>query len=65
VCLISHKKTGLIRAMKIIKKEKLKNSQAKDELMMEVSILKQLDHPNIVKLIEMFEDDRYFYIVQE
>jgi calcium-dependent protein kinase len=51
--------------MKIIKKEKLKNSQAKDELMMEVSILKQLDHPNIVKLIEMFEDDRYFYIVQE
>jgi calcium-dependent protein kinase len=51
--------------MKIIKKEKLKTSQAKDELMMEVSILKQLDHPNIVKLIEMFEDDRYFYIVQE
>mmetsp|Transcript_130820 Transcript_130820/g.230481 ORF Transcript_130820/g.230481 Transcript_130820/m.230481 type:complete len:800 (-) Transcript_130820:102-2501(-) len=31
----------------------------------EVAIMKSLDHPNIVKLFETFEDDRYFYLVLE
>ena len=31
----------------------------------ETSVLKQLDHPNIIKLYEMFEDDRKYYVVQE
>ena len=31
----------------------------------EISIMKVVDHPNIVKLYEFFEDDENFYIIQE
>ena len=31
----------------------------------EVDILKTLDHPNILKIFEYFEDERYYYIVME
>lgn len=48
----------------MIKKANLKGD-AKKELLMEVSILKSLDHPNIVKLLEMYEDEKYYYLVQE
>ena len=31
----------------------------------EIDILKQVDHPNIVKMYDIFEDDKYIYIVME
>ena len=31
----------------------------------EIEILKQVDHPNIVKLIEVYEDDKHFFLVME
>ena len=31
----------------------------------EIELLKRLDHPNIMKLFEVFEDDHRFYIVTE
>lgn len=31
----------------------------------EINIMKVVDHPNIVKLYEFFEDDENFYIIQE
>ena len=31
----------------------------------EISILKKLDHPNILKLYEVFEDDKRYYLVTE
>lgn len=64
VCLVSHKKTEIVRAMKMIKKSSMKK-EAREELLSEVSILKSLDHPNIVRLIEIYEDDRYYYLLQE
>jgi calcium-dependent protein kinase len=33
--------------------------------MEEVSILNTLDHPNIVKMHDIFEDEKYIYIVME
>ena len=53
VCLVTHKKTGLLRAMKAIKKSRVSSEKA-DKLLAEVEILKNLDHPNIVKLYELF-----------
>ena len=32
---------------------------------MEISILQQLDHPNVLKLYEYFEDEKYVYLVTE
>lgn len=31
----------------------------------EIAILSEMDHPNIVKYIESYEDDKYLYIVME
>ncbi len=31
----------------------------------EIEILKQVDHPNIVKLFEVFEDEHYHFLVME
>jgi calcium-dependent protein kinase len=31
----------------------------------EIAIMKLVDHPNIVKLFEFFEDDENFYIITE
>jgi calcium-dependent protein kinase len=36
-----------------------------DSLMKEVDILSNLDHPNIIKFIETFQDNLYFHIVME
>ena len=43
------------RAVKIIEKYKM-NDQEKIRLKYEVNILKNLDHPNIVRLYEVFEE---------
>lgn len=31
----------------------------------EINIMKKLDHPNIIKLYEVFEDKKYCYFVME
>lgn len=31
----------------------------------EIAILKTLDHPHIVRLFEIYEDDLKYYLVQE
>ena len=31
----------------------------------EINILKQIKHPNIVTFYKSFEDDKYYYLVQE
>lgn len=36
-----------------------------EKFMMEISILQQLDHPNVLKLYEYFEDEKYVYLVTE
>jgi len=54
----------MIRGMKAIKKKSvLKEEQEK--LFSEVSILKDLDHPNIVKLYELYQDENYYYLIME
>ena len=58
------KSTGEQRAMKTIKKEKITEEYLKS-LMDEINILKQMDHPNIVKLYEFYQDKENFYIITE
>ena len=41
------------------------NDDDKAALLTEISILKHVDHPNIVKLIDVFEDDRHWCLVME
>ena len=62
VCLKKNPET--IRAMKIIEKNKYLSID-NDKLLDEIIILKNLDHPNIVKLYEFFEDEKNYYMVSE
>jgi len=59
-----HKKTGNIRAIKRIKKDHL-NAKNIESLLKDVEILKTLDHPNIIKVYEYFQDDAAIYIVTD
>lgn len=59
-----HKITGEERAIKQIPKSKIKKEKFK-RFINEVNALKQLDHPNIIKLFEVYEEDKYVYLVQE
>ena len=47
-----------------MKKAEVKKEE-KEMLLNEITILKQIDHPNIIKMYEFFEDDKRFYIVTE
>lgn len=62
-----HKETGIERAVKILEKSKCSNHhQANDDdVTNEFNILKELDHPNILRQIEMFSDEKNYYIVTE
>jgi len=56
------KKTGNMYAIKSIEKSKLKNLAF---VRREIAILKEVDHPNIIKLHEVFEDDHKLHLVME
>jgi len=58
----TNKATGAVRAIKTISKSQVKNI---DRFRQEISIMKELDHPNIIKLFETFEDNRNIYLVME
>ena len=51
-------------AVKSISKSNLSQKSLKN-LICEIQILAKLDHPNIVKYYETYDDDKYFYLVME
>ena len=59
-----HKVTREVRAVKIMDKRNM-DAKEKVRLKYEIDILKNLDHPNIVKLFEVFEDKHFIYLVTE
>lgn len=58
------KSTGCERAIKALDKTSLHRDRS-ERVQREIEILKEVDHPNIVKIVEVIEDSRYIYIVQE
>ena len=53
-----------MRAMKSIKKSSL-IKEDEQKIFAEMCILKQLDHPNILKLYEIYDYQNYFYLITE
>lgn len=60
----THKRTGIDRAIKMIKTNEIPEEE-RNAMLKEVSILKSLDHPNIIKMFDMYQDETYYYIVIE
>jgi len=53
-------------AMKIIKKSSLNSNKILPTLMMnELDVLKKTNHPNIMSVVEILEDENYYYVITE
>ena len=59
---VKNKKSGDIRACKHLSKATIKNLEKFER---EIEILIRSDHPNIIKLYEVFESQRSLYLVME
>jgi calcium-dependent protein kinase len=62
VYLVEHLKSKQTYACKRLSKKKIKNIES---IISEINMLKNLDHPNIVKLFEIYEDKSYLFLVME
>ena len=58
----THLTTKQERAVKKVPKKKIKNME---RFKQEITILQKLDHPNILKLYEYFEDEKNVYLITE
>lgn len=59
-----HRTSGELRAVKMISKEHISQQEA-IRLRYEIDILKNLSHPNILRLFEVFEEKQYIFLVTE
>ena len=62
---VEHKVSKMERAVKEIAKSKGNSDVDREKFIAEVSILAKLDHPNIMKIFELYEDAQKFYVVSE
>ena len=65
VSLVNDKKTKFYYAIKAISRKQIDNEQLHKNLNLERSILLQIDHPFIVKLVKSLKDDRFIYFLME
>ncbi len=59
-----HKHTRLLRAVKMINKQNI-SKEDQDRVLREVQILTEIDHPYIVRIYEVVEDEKSISIVTE
>ena len=62
---VMHKKSGAIRAMKVISKKKLKYGFTDEDILQEINVLTKLDHPHIIKIFEFYNYNKNYYIINE
>lgn len=55
VRIVKHRTANVVRAMKTIKKNAIIEEE-QEKMFSEVTILKECDHPNIIKLYELYQD---------
>jgi calcium-dependent protein kinase len=64
VHLVRKKSTGQEFALKLLSKEAF-NPETYDQFLLEVSLLRELDHPHIVRLVEIFETEGNLALLME
>ena len=62
---VMHKQSGVIRAMKVISKNKLKYGFTDEDIIQEINILTKLEHPHIIKVYEFYNYQKHYYIINE
>ncbi len=64
VFLAQHKITGIHRCIKVISKQEFDYSDNED-IMNEINVLKKIDHPNIMRIMEYYMTSKHIYIISE
>jgi calcium/calmodulin-dependent protein kinase I len=64
VRLAKNTSTGEDVAIKCINRKDL-SAEDEESIRSEINIMKSLDHPNIVKFVDSFEEEKFFYVVLE
>ena len=62
---VTHRNSHSIRALKQIPKIYMTDGVSSNQISNEIQILRLLDHPNIMKIYEFYEDNDNFYILSE
>ena len=59
--------TGRVIAIKSFNKKSLDspNNENMKKIIYETNLMRKLNHPNITKILEMFEDEKYILIIME
>jgi len=66
VHLVKHRSTGLQRVLKTVNKDKaIQGGSPVAEIQQEIDLLAMLDHPNVLKLYEWFNDTVNIYIITD
>ena len=52
-------------AIKLLEKKKITEKKDLERIFREMSIVKTLNHPNIIKTYEIFENEKYYYIIMD
>ena len=66
VDLVENKISGVLRAMKVIKKGNINSKQTNEaSVLNELNILKKIDHQNVVKIYEFYMDAENYYLITE
>ena len=60
-----HRLTGLKVAIKAIDKSIIQDEKTRRNVFQEVYVMKKVNHPNVIKLLEVFESNRHLMIVLE
>ena len=61
----THRETKKKFAVKSLDMSKCQTVEARQQLIDEIEIMAELDHPNIVRLEEVYESDEIIYLVEE
>ena len=62
VSLVRHKESGLLFALKSMKKKYLEKKNQVERIMMERDILVQIKHPFLIRIHSSFQDERKLYL---
>ena len=65
VRIATHRVTGKKYAMKTLHLSRIKDSNSLEVLRNEVKIMSELDHPNIVRLYEIYETEQHIFLIME
>lgn len=60
-----NKETGILVAIKVLDKDAIQKENMGNQVKREISIMKKIDHPNIVKLYEVLASKNKIFIVLE